>query len=174
MMNDFDDAIGKVEALYRTLTGHEPPAADVPYAPIPAERDPAHHVQEQMDRLTRLLGATSPREAFAATAWTPAVSLWESRDELLVCIDLPGVPREQVEVGLHGGAIVVTGRRTPPNGGEEMRLVSSEHGVGSFRRVVPLPPTARTEQMSAWLKDGVLSLRIPRLPAEAQRTIAIA
>jgi HSP20 family protein len=170
MMTDFDDAIGKVETLYRTLTGHEPPNSEATYAPIPAERDPALHVQEQMERLTRLLGGTG-RQAFTAQ-WAPPVSLWESRDELLICVDLPAVPRDQLEVGLQGNNLVVSGRRTPP-GGEELRLVRAEHGIGPFRRVIPLPVTARTEQMNAWLKDGVLSIRIPRVTNEPQRTIAV-
>src|SRR5215813_1371102 len=53
-----DDAIGQLETVYRAVTGKEAPAADQTYAPIPAEKDPTRHVEEQM---TRLPEAMSPK-----------------------------------------------------------------------------------------------------------------
>src|SRR5216117_1474858 len=47
-----DDLIGQVERFYRSLTGHNaPPTQEVPYAPIPPERDPERHLAEPVDLL---------------------------------------------------------------------------------------------------------------------------
>src|SRR5262245_56564759 len=138
-MNEIDDAIGKVEALYRTLTGRDAPQLDVPYAPIPAERDPARHVQEQMERLNLMLGGAVSEPALATTTFTPALSMWEGQNELLIAIDLPGVTRDQVEVGLQGNVVVVTGRRVPPEtvvDSTRLRPRANEQPFGTFRRII--------------------------------------
>jgi HSP20 family protein len=175
-MNEIDDAIGKVEILYRTLTGRDAPPADVPYAPIPAEQDPAIYVQEQMDRLMRLVGAAPEAPSPATAMWTPAMSVWEGPTESLVCVDLPGVSRDQLEVGLQGSLLIVSGRRATPDVLPEtsrFRARSTEQAFGVFRRVIPLPPTAQRDHMTAWLKDGVLWLRIPNEAAMPARSISV-
>lgn len=172
-MSELEDAIGRVEALYRTLTGGDAPPVEIPYAPIPAERDPVQHVNEQMERLSRLLGGQPDREGEAqAATWMPPMSVWETQDELLFAIDLPGVQREGLEIGVHGTVVVVSGKRPPP-GGEGARVRGLEHPIGAFRRIVSLPPTAVADHMSAWLKDGVLTLRVPREREGRARNISI-
>lgn len=175
-MNEIDDAIGKVEILYRTLTGRDAPSVDVPYAPIPAEHDPALHVQEQMDRLMRLIGAAPSETPVPTAMWTPTMSVWEGQTELLVCVDLPGVARDELEVGLQGSLVVVSGRRPPPEGSPsapQLRPRATEQPFGSFRRVIPLPPTVQRDQMTVWLKDGVLWMRIPNEAAAQPRSITV-
>src|SRR5579859_2870172 len=103
-----EEAIGRMENLYRTVTGQSPPAEGA-HAPIPVERDPSQFVEEQLDRLLALL---SPLERQAASAaWSPPLSVWESETEFLICIDLPGVARKDVEVSVQGDALTVRGSR---------------------------------------------------------------
>ena len=168
---ELDETIGHVRSLYRTVTGREIPASDTAYAPIPAERDPVEHVQEQMDRLLGLLDAPSA-PANAAT-WTPPVSIHESASDMLVCVDVPGTPRDRMEVHLEGGMLVITGNRAPLRAeGQTMR--HTEVRFGTFRRVVPLTPGLRTADMTARLEAGVLEVRIPRDAAGSVRQVAVA
>jgi len=173
-MIEIDDTIGKVENLYRSLTGQEAPELKAPFAPIPAERDPVDHVQEQMERLNQLLGTASGQpNAQQPQGWTPVVSVWETNEELLLSIDLPGVNRQAIEVNIQGtpqgNVLIVTGRRQPPTTSNGSKLVALrvEHAIGVLRRVIPLPLTAKTEQITSTLQDGVLLVRIPR---QAQAT----
>src|SRR5512142_2958619 len=53
-----DETIGRVEHLYRAVTGRDAPPSESVYSPIPVERDPAEYVEEQMTRLLDLLGTT--------------------------------------------------------------------------------------------------------------------
>ena len=159
----------KVENLYRAVTGRDVPESKAPHAPIPAERDPVEHVQEQMDRLTQLLSTTGSPSVVQST-WIPPMSVWESPEETLVCLDLPGVTRQGLEVNVQANVIVVTGRRQPPQatGPTKLELRRAEQPMGVFRRMVPMPPQARPEQMTAALSDGALTLRIPRDPQATQ------
>jgi HSP20 family protein len=166
-----DEAIGQVTHLYRTVTGREMPESDLPYAPIPAEKDPVQHVHEQMDRLLGLLNA--PNAPPMATHWAPPITIYESAPEVMVAIDVPGMTRDRIDVHLESGVLVVAGKRAPaPADGQTLR--HTEVRFGAFRRLVPLPPGLRTTDMTARLEAGVLEVRIPRDGANGVRHVAVA
>jgi len=159
-----DEAIERMERLYRAVTGRDVPPAETAYAPIPAEKDPAQHVEERLNQLLRILGGE--RLGTEATpSWTPPISAWETDSELVLSMDLPGVKREQVEVTIQGNLLTVSGQRSPAAGnGARLRL--SESAVGPFRRAVLLSGVVRGAEPRAEMKDGILEIRIPKEPRE--------
>jgi HSP20 family protein len=171
---ELDEAIGQVSQLYRKVTGREMPTADTAdaaYAPIPAEKDPVQHVQEQVDRLVGLLNG--PAAAASTAPWAPPIAIYESPSDVLVAVDVPGAQRDRIDVHLEAGLLVVSGQRSPsPTDGQTLR--HTEARFGTFRRVVPLPPGLRTTEMTARLDRGVLEVRIPRDGAGGVRQVAVA
>jgi HSP20 family protein len=167
-----DDAIGQVEKLYRAVTGTDAPPIEAAYAPIPAEKDPSQHVEEQMNRLLELLGSVAQGPQ-TAPVWTPPVTVWESDSEILVCVDLPGLRREQVQLLVQGNTLTVSGSRTTASDG--FRLRSSEGGLGAFRRTLFFPGGIPSPEPNAQIRDGVLEIRVPKkAPATATpRSVSI-
>lgn len=162
-MSEIEESIDRVEKLYRTVTGKETPAvAEQPYAPIPAERDPVQHVQEQMDRLFQMLGAT-PQSA-PAPEFAPQIAVWESEKEVIAFVDVPGTSRDRIELGVQANVLTVSGSRPAPIGNGH-RLRFGERPIGAFRRVIPLPLGLKVGELSARLRDGVLEVVIPRDPS---------
>jgi HSP20 family molecular chaperone IbpA len=167
---ELDEAIGQVSQLYRAVTGHDMPMSDAPYAPIPAEKDPVQHVQEQVDRLVAMLAG--PAAPLSAPPWAPPIAIYESANEVVVAIDVPGITRDRMDVHLEAGLLVVAGMRAPsPADGQALR--HTEARFGTFRRVVPLPPGLRTQDMTARLDRGVLEVRIPRDGAGGVRQVSV-
>lgn len=83
--------------------------------------------------------------------------------------DLPGVPREALEVTTAGDELTVSGAREVdlPEGAE---IVRSERFRGRFRRTVRMPPEVDAGRIRARLEDGVLEVHLPRRSdARAQR-----
>lgn len=161
-----DSAIQKVEHLYRQVTGRAAPApADTPYAAIPAERDPIEYVEEQMVRLSQALTGVVRVEPAETPAFTPAVSLWEDADGYVLCVDLPGVLRSSLTISVAGGAIEVSGERCAPRDVSGAQLRFTERLGGRFRRMIALPPNANATELRADLRDGVLSIHVPRSTA---------
>jgi len=152
-----DDAIASMEKLYETLTGSQPSAGDPTRTPIPVERDPGDFVAERLERLVHALG-----QPLAATGreWSPPIVVWESPHETVVCLDLPGVKRTDVEVVDDGDAVTVRGELKAAHDG--LRLQFAERPLGAFRRQILLPRRTRTAAVKARLADGVLEIRIPR------------
>ncbi len=164
-----DETIGTIENFYRTLTGRTPPPLDRPYAPIPAEKDPGQHVEEQLNRLLKLLG-TTPWDGRTAGTWMPAMSVWENDEEILLCLDLPGVTREDVKVTTRGNVITVAGVRRAPREREDYRLFMSEERPGEFRRRLFVPGGLSAGEPRAELKDGVLEIAIRREGGQGRGT----
>jgi HSP20 family protein len=157
-----DQVIGQVERFYQSLTGHDAPRPrETPYAPIPPEKEPERHLAEQVDRLLASLEQLSP-QTLVTRVWVPPLALWETAGETWICLDLPGITRDAVQVRVSRGLLEITGeRRTTRFDGEGRRLYD-ESPRGPFRRVVSLPPRASIEQIEAHVRDGTLEIRIPR------------
>jgi HSP20 family protein len=166
-----EQTIEQVERLYVAVTGKPPPAPNGPQTPIPPEVDAAQHVEEQLGRLLNLLGqsqGTQPTE----TPWVPPVVAWEDDQALTIAIEIPGVPRESVDVQTSENLITVKGMRPAPWGQSKRNPLPGttlvERPIGPFQRVLAVPVRrVNLEQLTAELRDGVLEIRIPRSPQSA-------
>ncbi|MFH0899891.1 MAG: Hsp20/alpha crystallin family protein [Pseudomonadota bacterium] len=156
-----DETIDRVERLYRALTGREPPVVEA-LSPMPEGIDPQQYVGEQVDRLIDVL-ERAPIHLGLVPTWTPPISAWEGPKDVLIFVELPGVPREAVEIVVSRNVLTVTGNRPTPvsNGIREYAPRWVEHPLGAFRRAVALPPVM-VEQISAAMKNNVLEIRVPK------------
>src|SRR2546421_13063856 len=93
-------------------------------------------LRDELDRLFE-----SPLEALAQSSqllsgWTPALDIYEDKDNLFVKAELPGMKREEIEVSLHDGALTISGERKNDNKHEGAEVYRSERFVGRFQRAV--------------------------------------
>ncbi len=169
-----DAAILQVELLYRSLTGHHAPSpGDMPFAPIPPEKEPERHVAEQIDQLLKDLDHLSSR--LSVPVWVPALSVFEGPEDVRICLDVPGVQKDSIELRLlDATTLEVSGERPvrTEQDGNVYRLRHAENVRGRFRRVIALAAPAKPDQLNAKLQDGELEIRLPRARpevAEAQK-----
>jgi len=102
----------------------------------------------------------------------PAVDIFEDAHGITLLADMPGVSRERLDVRLDGDTLVVEGTvdLASPDG---MRPLWAEINVPRFRRTFRLSRELDPARIEATLKDGVLSLRIPKQPQAQPRRIAV-
>jgi len=158
-MSPIDEAIGRVEELYHAVTGQPMPRTDKPFAPIPAEKDPIQHITEQVMSVLGKLGIPSPRESVPTA--TPPLTVWESDTELLLCVDLPGVKRENVSIVIQQNLLTLSAKRSAPERSEGHHHRWSE-SPQAYYRMIALPAHLRPEAVDAQVKNGILEIRIPR------------
>src|SRR5258706_11052343 len=166
-MLSIDETIGNVEKLYQAVTGRPAPQPDGAYAPIPAEKDPVEHIEEQLSKLLSAVGQTmqGAETAVARATWAPPLTVWESESETVLPFELPGVAREKVQVVIQGSFLTVHGERPVRRGALTLR--AAERPLGPFRRTVPLPAGTRAAQPNAEMRDGVLEVRVTKEAREA-------
>lgn len=103
----------------------------------------------------------------------PAVNVYEAADAVVVRAEVPGVPRENLEIRLAGGRLLIKCR---PDAGqfETYSCLARERDLVEYSREIPLPvavdPNAET---AAVLADGVLTVRLKKLPVQQGKPIEV-
>ena len=103
--------------------------------------------------------------------WAPAVDLCETSDAFIVTAELPGVARDQVRIEVQDGRLTLQGRRDARVPCEQYHQV--ERGHGEFARSFALPPTVDPEGISADLRDGVLTIIVPKVADRGPRRVDV-
>jgi HSP20 family molecular chaperone IbpA len=102
----------------------------------------------------------------------PAVDVFEDAGGITLLADMPGVPRDQLELKIEGDALLIEGAVQPftPEG---LEAVYAEVRVPRYRRSFTLSRELDTARIEANLKDGVLTLRIPKQAHAQPRRITV-
>ncbi len=96
-------------------------------------------------------------------AWLPPVDLCESREAVVIRVELPGVRAAEIELTLAGAYLRVTGTKKRRATRGPISHLCSERDYGIFRRTVPLHWPVRAQDATAELRDGVLTVQLPKL-----------
>lgn len=119
-------------------------------------------LQERIDRLTEA----------GDTGWTPPVDLYETVDRYVLTAELPGLTREDLEIRFLDGQLQIQGQRPSARVPcEQYHRV--ERGHGPFLRRFALPAPVDADRISADLKDGVLTVTIPKAASAVPRRIDV-
>lgn len=118
-------------------------------------------------------GEPGPRpEPGVGRPWSPPLDVYETPEETVVVVELPGVDASQVELSVAEGRLVIRGARTPDDR-PDARLQLRERQFGTFLRQIPLPSEVDFDGAQAETVNGVLTVRLPRRRAAAPRTIPV-
>lgn len=113
-------------------------------------------------------GKSATRQARLA----PDVDIFEDRHGITLYADLPGVPREKLDVRVQDGSLTIEAEAvvpTPPG----LRLQHAEIRHPHFARAFTLSPDFDVSRIDAQLRDGVLKLTIPRRDEAKPRRVEI-
>lgn len=105
---------------------------------------------------------------------SPSVDVRESARELTFDIELPGVRPEDVELTAEKGVLTIRGeKRAGQKEEDETRYHVLERSFGTFSRSFQLPQGVQDDQIEAGFENGMLTVRVPKAPAQQPRKIAI-
>ena len=102
----------------------------------------------------------------------PACDVYESRDEILVVADVPGVAADQLEIHFDKNELTITAHRQSPLY-HEGSFVTREYKSCDFRRRFAVPGGIDATKICADLRDGVLQLHMPKSDALRPREIPV-
>jgi HSP20 family protein len=115
---------------------------------------------------------TAGSEQEQQRAVLPAVDVFEDASGITLLADVPGVHKDQLELKIEGDALLIEGglQRLTPDG---LEAVYAEVRVPRYRRSFTLSRELDTARIEANLKDGVLTLRIPKQAHAQPRRISV-
>jgi HSP20 family protein len=135
--------------------------------PVPRTKDLAHwdplrefeDLTGQMNSLFESAFGRFPMFA-TVTGWVPAVDIEETDDAFVVEAELPGVKREDIQVELREGDLIISGELKERERVGVLRRRTRR--TGQFSYCVFLPGETDAEKISASLADGVLTVTVPK------------
>lgn len=127
--------------------------------------DPFRDLLALHEQIGQLVGSDAP-------GWTPPVDLYETAGAFVLTAEVPGLQREHVEIHAEESRIVIRGER--PGGHvpcEQYHRV--ERGHGRFSRAFMLPEPIDVDNVTADLKDGLLTVTVPKAAGRGTRRISV-
>jgi HSP20 family protein len=127
--------------------------------------DPMRDLLTMQERLESLFGRATP-------GWVPPVDLSEYPDRYVLTAEVPGLEREDVTLKFNDGTLTIRGQRS---GGQccPERYQQLERGQGQFSRSFQFAVPIVSDQISADLVDGVLTVVVPKSDASDLRRITV-
>ncbi len=129
-----------------------------------------HELQREVDRVLDTIGVSTPRTALARAF--PALNIWDEGDALLAEAELPGLKSEDLEILAQGNTLTLKGTRRSADADNSV-YHRRERETGEFSRAISLPVDIDAEHVEATLRDGILTLRLPKAEAAKPRKVTV-
>ena len=163
------------KAETQPATGESKPMAEQPRHPLLSLRD-------EIDRLFEDFALTTMRSPFrtrlfdfeplrrfesAFSGAVPTAEVAEKDNEFVVTVELPGIDQKNVDINITGNMLTIKGEKREEKEEEqkEKQYHLSERRYGSFSRSFTIPETVAQDKITAAMKDGVLTLTLPKTEA---------
>ena len=107
-----------------------------------------------------------------ARTFLPTADIFEAEDALHVVLEMPGVEKDNINISVREGVLNIEGRLDFAKY-KDLQPLYTEYNVGNYSRSFRLSTSIDQNKIGAELKDGVLSLTLPKLEEAKPRTIQI-
>ena len=110
---------------------------------------------------------TTPMRAFL-----PTTDIFENEDALTVVLEMPGVDKSNIDVDIENGTLTVEGRINFDKY-KDMQPAYSEYNVGPYRRSFRISNRVDQDKIKAEMRDGVMTLVLPKAKEAKPRRIEV-
>jgi HSP20 family protein len=136
---------------------------------------PWRDLEEVSNRLARLFDESPLSTGTNGGTWLPAVNVEETKDELILSAEFPGMNEENISIELENNVLTLSGAKSEERteGDEERRYHLWERRFGTFQRSFTLPRSVDADAIRADFDRGVLRIRLPKVAHAKSRKIEI-
>ena len=132
-------------------------------------------LQERMNRLMSDFRTRSPfgEEEMAQGAWIPAVDIYETKESIVLNVELPGVTKEDIALEVKDSTLTIKGEKKLEKNVKEENFHRMERSYGSFTRAFTLPSTVQQDKVKAKFRDGILEIMLPKAEEAKPKQIKV-
>ena len=131
-------------------------------------------VQDEVNRVFEsFFNAPMRRRGEDVGGWYPDVDIVESKDNIEVQVDLPGMEKDDIKVSVEDSVLTIKGERKAMKEEKEKNYHQIERTCGTFTRSFSLPTSVEGERIKANYKNGVLKIDLPKAEAVKPKEIPI-
>ena len=124
--------------------------------------EPFREIAALQSEMSRFMNGLLEGDGRTNQAWVPALDVWETENEVVYAVDLPGITEDDISVELDDGALTIGASRERTHEESEDRFYRFERRYGTFSRTVGVPQGVSESDISADYKDGVLEVHVKK------------
>ena len=134
--------------------------------------DPFDEMTTLRNRMDRLWSRMSDEEPALAN-WAPTSDVVETKDDIVIKAELPGIDSKDVDVQIENGVLSIQGQRNAEKDTEDKGFRRIERTYGTFFRSFVLPPNVEADKIAATFVNGLLEVRLPKKEEAKPRAIKV-
>ena len=119
-------------------------------------------LRDEIDRLFEAPLSELARTSQILSGWTPALDLFEDKDNYYLRAELPGMKREDIDLSLHDDCLSLSGERKHEQKHKDAEVYRAERFFGRFQRTVSLPGPVAVDKVKAQYQEGLLMVTLPK------------
>ncbi|HBA36603.1 TPA: molecular chaperone [Candidatus Falkowbacteria bacterium] len=127
----------------------------------------------EFDDMEKTLSEMLPTVRGNQFGFTPAIDMYEDKDNVIVETQLGGIDPEKVDISIENNVLTIKGESEKKSEVEDKNYYRKEIRRGSFYRSIPLPTKVDGDQAKAVNEEGILKITVPKAPEVKPKTIKI-
>jgi HSP20 family molecular chaperone IbpA len=128
--------------------------------------------EQSLDSVEKKELETEQEQTVPGKFYVPYTDIHETGDALVVTMEMPGVEKRNVEVGLEKNVLSIEGR-IDFDPYQDLEPVYTEYNVGHFRRSFTISSEIDRDKIAANMEGGILTLHLPKLAEQTARKIEV-
>lgn len=131
-------------------------------------------MQDEMNHLfDDFFGRPITRPEWTEEVWSPSVDVSETKDDILISAELPGISKENVKLSVHDNILTLSGEKREEKEEKDVNYHRVERSYGAFSRSFTLPTSVQADKVKATYKDGILKIALPKSEKAKPKEIPI-
>ena len=130
-------------------------------------------IQSEMNRLFDSVFGYPTTVSGSERFWAPLADMYETKDDLVLSFELPGISEKDVNVSITGDLLTVKGERRAEQTSKDDTYHRLERVYGKFERTVQLPMPVQADKVKATYRDGMLHIQLPKAEEVKPKEIKI-
>ena len=135
--------------------------------------DPFDEMTTLRNRMDRLWSRMTAEDETALANWSPTSDVIETKDEIVIKAELPGIEEKKIDVEIEAGVLTIKGERNAEKETEEKGYRRVERSYGTFLRSFTLPANVEPEKITASFANGLLEVHLPKKEGAKPRSIKV-
>jgi len=124
--------------------------------------EPFREIAALQNEMSRFMNGLVEGNGRSNQAWVPALDVWETENDIVYALDLPGIPEDKISVELDDGALTISAERERAVEGSDDRFYRFERRFGTFSRTFGVPQGVTESDVSAAYENGVLEVHVKK------------
>ncbi len=139
---------------------------------------PLRELESTMERFNRLFDENIGRlrftdEELATGTWYPSVDIYETKDEVVLKAELPGMEKKDFSIEVKDNMLMLKGERKFERETKEENYYRIERSYGTFHRSFTLPAAVDRDKIKAKYKEGILEISMPKVETAKAKQVSV-